>query len=103
LSGPGPQHPSQGARLLLERRQVAADGSSATYRAAIITADQRFEYEAVLRLDGSADLTPIATPAPDQWQARLLAHARQAARAAERRRGDQLPPWPHRVLRWRDA
>lgn len=97
----GPQPPSQGARLLLERGAIAPDGSSATYRASIITPDQRFDYEAVLRMDGSADLTPLGPPAPAEWQSRLTAHARQAAHAAARRRADQLPPWPHRILRWR--
>jgi hypothetical protein len=98
----GPPHPSRGARLLLERQSVAPDRSSATYRAAIITADQRFDYDAVLRLDGGAELSPVGGPAPPEWEARLLAHARHAARAAERRLGEELPPWPHRVLRWRD-
>ena len=99
----GPLAPGQGARLLLERRSIAPDLSSATYRGSIITPGQRFEYDAVLRLDGSAELTPVGPPAPAEWQDRLAAHARQTARAADRRRADQLPPWPHRVLRWRDA
>jgi hypothetical protein len=97
-----PLPPSQGARLLLERRSIAADQSSATYRASIITPDLRFDYDAVLRLDGSAELTPSGPPAPAAWQDRLAAHARQTARAAARRTADQMPPWPHRVLRWRD-
>jgi hypothetical protein len=101
VSGPSP--PSRGARLLLERQSVAPDRSSATYRAAIITAERRFEYDAVLRLDGGAELSPIGEPAPPEWEARLLAHARQAARAAQRRLAEELSPWPHRVLRWRDA
>lgn len=99
----GPLHPSQGARFLFERRSITPEQGSATYRAAIITPDQRFEYDAVLRLDGTADLTPIGPPAPADLLSRLSAHARQAARAADRRRADQLPPWPHRILRWRDA
>jgi hypothetical protein len=98
----GPTNPSRGARLLLERQSVAPDRSSASYRAAIITAERRFDYDAVLRLDGGAELRPIAEPAPAEWEARLLAHARQAARAAERRVAQELAPWPHRVLRWRD-
>lgn len=98
-----PLRPGQGARFLLERRSVAPDQASATYRAAIITPDQRHELDAVLHLDGAAELTPIGPPPPANLMSRLTAHARQAARAAERRRADQLPPWPHRILRWRDA
>lgn len=94
-------HPSQGARFLFERRQVAADRSSAEYRASVIMPDERFDYDAVLRLDGTVELSAVGSPAPAEWEERLLAHARQAARAAERRRGEQLPPWPHRLLRWR--
>lgn len=96
-----PRPPSDGARLLLERRAVAPDGASATYRAAVITPDARFEYDAVLRTDGTAELSPLAEPAAPDWEERLLNHARQAARAAERRRVDNLSPWPPRLLRWR--
>ncbi len=94
-------HPSPGARFLFERRSIAADRSSADYRASVITPDERFDYDAVLRLDGSVTMTALGTPAPAEWEERLTAHARQTARAAERRRGEQLPPWPHRLLRWR--
>ena len=97
----GPLQPGQGARFLFERRSIAPDRSTATYSAAVLMPDQRFEYEAILRLDGTAELTPLGPPAPSEWQDRLLAHARQAARAADRRRTEGLPPWPHRLLRWR--
>lgn len=96
-----PLHPRQGARLLLERQEVAPDGSSAAYRAAIITPEARFDYDAVLRLDGSAELTARGPAAAPEWEERLVNHARQTARAAERRRADKLPPWPARLLRWR--
>lgn len=96
-----PRPPSEGARLLLERRAVAPDGAAATYRAAVITPAARFDYDAVLRADGTAELSPLGEPASPDWEERLLNHARQAARAAERRRRDDLPPWPPRLLRWR--
>lgn len=97
-----PLHPSEGMRLLLERRAVRPDGAGATYRAAIYTPDQLFEYEAELGIDGSAELDPGPTPpAPAELEDKLRAHARQTARAAARRAADELPPWPHRVLRWR--
>jgi hypothetical protein len=97
----GPLHPSQGARFLFERRSVAPDQSSATYRASVITPGERFEYDVVLRVDGSAELIPAGPPAARAWEERLANHARQTARAAERRRADHLAPWPPRLLRWR--
>lgn len=102
MSAPGqPSHPTRGARLLLERTSIAADQSSATYRAAVITPDARFDYDALLRADGTVQLRPVGAPAEPAWEERLANHARQTARAAERRRAEQLPPWPPRLLRWR--
>jgi hypothetical protein len=95
-------HPSDGARYLLERDRAAdgpADGSTARYRAAIYTPDAEFTAGAVLGDDGSAELGP--TGAPDELHARLVALARLVARDAARLRGDGLPPWPQRILRWR--
>jgi hypothetical protein len=95
-------HPSDGARYLLERDRTAdgqADGSTAHYRAAIYTPDAEFTAGAVLGDDGSAELGP--TGAPDELHAWLVALARLVARDAARLRGDGLPPWPQRILRWR--
>ena len=95
-------HPSDGARYLLERDDTAdgrADGSTARYRAAIYTPDAEFTARAVLGDDGSVELGP--TGAPDELHARLVALARLVARDAARLRGDGLPPWPQRILRWR--
>jgi hypothetical protein len=91
-------HPSDGARYLLER-DGAADGSTARYRTAIYTPDAEYTAAAVLGEDGSAELGP--TGAPDELHARLAAMTRLVARDAARRRGDGLPPWPQRILRWR--
>jgi hypothetical protein len=96
-----PLHPSEGARFLFERQSVADDQSSARYRAAVITPDQRFDYDAVLHMDGRAELTSVAMPAPPAWETKLLTHAKVAARAARQRVAEQLPPWPPRLLRWR--
>lgn len=60
-----------------------------------------YEYAALLRAGGEVDLTPVADRAPAELEDKLLAHARQAARAAARKAAEDLPPWPHRVLRWR--
>ena len=49
--------------------------------------------------DGKVELGP--TGAPDELHARLVALARLVARDAARLRGDGLPPWPQRILRWR--
>ena len=101
-------HPSEGARFLLERRAVEQGGDAARYRAAIYTPDARFEYEATLRAGGEVELAPAAAeqggapaPAPAELESKLLAHARTCARAAQRKQADGLPPWPHRILRWR--
>jgi hypothetical protein len=91
-------HPSDGARYLLER-DGAADGSTARYRATIYTPDAEFTASALLGDDGSVALDP--TGAPDELHARLVALARLVARDAARLRGDGLPPWPQRILRWR--
>ena len=99
-------HPSDGARYLLEREDTAdgradgrADGTTVRYRAAIYTPDAEFTASAVLGDDGSAELGP--TGAPDELHARLVGLARLVARDAARLRGDGLPPWPQRILRWR--
>jgi hypothetical protein len=99
----GSLHPAEGARFLLERRSIEAGGEAARYRAAVFTPDACFEYDAILRAGGVAELSAVAAPAPRELEGRLAAHARHAARAADRRRADGLPPWPHRLLRWRGA
>ena len=95
-------HPTGGARYLLERAAAAdgqTDGSTAHYRATIYTPDAAFTASARLGDDGSVELGP--TGAPDDLHARLVALARLVARDAARLRGDGLPPWPQRILRWR--
>jgi hypothetical protein len=91
-------HPSDGARYLLER-DGPGDGSTARYRAAIYTPDAAFTATAVVGDDGSAELG--ATGAPDELHARMATMVRLVARDAAGRRGDGLPPWPQRILRWR--
>lgn len=97
----GALHPQEGVRFLLERRSVEQDESVAHYRAAVFTPDQSFEYDAVLRSDGEASLDARGPAAPADVEEKLRAHARTLARGAARKRADGLPPWPHRVLRWR--
>ena len=93
-------HPSDGARYLLERDPAdAGDAARARYRAAIYTRDAEFSAAAVLGEDGGAELGP--TGAPDELHARLLSLARLVARDAARLRGEGLPAWPQRILRWR--
>jgi hypothetical protein len=98
--GPPDLHPSEGVRLLLERREVAADGASAVYRGAIFTPDSQYEVEVAVDAGGGAAIAG-GHAAPPELADKLLAHARQTARAASRRKGEGLPPWPHRVMRWR--
>jgi hypothetical protein len=94
-------YPSEGAKLLLERQSVSDDGERATYLASIFTPERRYDLDATLAIDGSADLAPRdEPPAPDLLKA-LKNIARSTARAAKRKRDDGLPPWPHRINRWR--
>lgn len=88
-------------RFLLERQAIEEEGRAARYRAAIYTPGEVYEYAALLRAGGDVEMTAVGAPAPAELEDKLRAHARQAARAAERKAADDLPPWPHRVLRWR--
>lgn len=90
-------HPTEGARLLLERHRD--DGARATYKVAIYTPTETFEAMAVLADDGGVDLQP--TGAPDELHAALEMLGKLTARAAAKRRTDGLGAWPARVLRWR--
>jgi hypothetical protein len=93
--------PREGARLLLELDEAAADGATARYHAVVYTPDSQFEYQADLGLDGASALTPLG-PRPDpDLEAKLEMLARLTARGAAKKLEDGLPPWPHRVLRWK--
>ena len=94
-----PLAPEAGARFLFDL--VGDDGASARYRAAVLTPAERFDYDAVLEDDGSVTLTALAAPAPDELEGALRMIAKLTARSAPKKREDGLPPWPHRVLRWR--
>jgi hypothetical protein len=94
-------HPSAGARFLFERESEAADGQHAGYRAVIFTPEERFEYNADMRVDGGVELRARGPAASAELEAKLATMARLMARDAARKRADDLPPWPHRVLRWR--
>jgi hypothetical protein len=67
----------------------------------VYTPDAVFEYAALLRAGGEVEMAAVGAAAPAELADKLLAHARQAARAAERKAADGLPPWPYRVTRWR--
>ena len=94
-----PLAPEAGARFLLEL--AGDDGASARYAAAVITPDQRFDYDAVLAEDGAAALTARGDAAPAELEGGLQMIAKLTARSAAKKREDGLPPWPPRVLRWR--
>lgn len=94
-------HPTAGARFLFEHRSESEDHQSAVYRAAIYTPDQCFEYEAELHLDGEYRVAPKSDPATDELESKLARIAKLIARSATTKLADELPPWPHRVLRWR--
>ncbi len=89
--------PSDGARFLLEL--VRDDGATAGYRIAIFTPDAAHESAALLQDDGTATMQP--TGAPAELDAAVDKLARLIARDAAKRRGEGLPAWPARILRWR--
>ncbi|MDQ3364321.1 MAG: hypothetical protein M3680_02680 [Myxococcota bacterium] len=90
-------HPVEGARFLLERLEDR--GAQATYRAAIFTPAAEFSTTATLAEDGTVEVPP--TGAPAELDEMLVMLARLTARGAAKRRTDELPAWPARLLRWR--
>ena len=94
-------HPAEGARFLLERLSQSDDLARAAYRAAIFTPGERFDYHVDMSIEGGADTRVQDTPAPADLEKKLGTIAGLVARGAAKRRTDALPPWPHRVLRWR--
>lgn len=100
-SDPTTLHPGEGARFLFERTSQSDDLSEAQYRAAIYTAAERFEYSVHMRIDGWFESAVQGTPAPAELASKLDTIAKLIARGAKGKHGDSLPPWPHRVMRWR--
>lgn len=92
-------HPTEGARLLLQRERDL--GATASYRATIYTPTETFAAAASLGDDGGVALEP--TGAPPELHAALEMLAKLTARGAAKRRDDGMPAWPERVLRWRGA
>jgi hypothetical protein len=100
-SQPSTLHPSEGARFLFERESQSDDLSQASYRAAIFTPGERFEYHVQMSIDGAFACAEQGTPAPPELAHRLDTLAKLIARGARGKRDGALPPWPHRILRWR--
>ncbi len=94
-------HPTDGARFLFERRGDPAVDARAEYGAAIYTPTERFAYTATLEAGGEVTLDADGAPAPGDLEKKLRTIAKIAARDATRNAVDGLPPWPHRILRWR--
>jgi hypothetical protein len=94
-------HPSEGARFLFERESQSDDLSQACYRAAIFTPGERFDYRVQMSIDGSFTCAGLGAPAPADLAHKLDTLAKLIARGARGKRDDALPPWPHRILRWR--
>lgn len=98
---PSTLHPSEGARFLFERESQSDDLAQARYRAAIFTPAERFDYRVQMSIDGAFTCAEQGPPAPAALAQRLDTLAKLIARSARGKRDDALPPWPHRVLRWR--
>ncbi|MEM9487513.1 MAG: hypothetical protein AAGC55_00145 [Myxococcota bacterium] len=94
-------HPTEGARFLFERQSEAEDHTSAVYLAAVYTPDQVYRYRVDMMLDGSVSIAMQDRSAGEKLDKTLTALARMMARTAGKKLADELPPWPHRVLRWR--
>jgi hypothetical protein len=95
--------PTEGARFLLELDRSEAGGARAHYHAWVLTPDGVFAYGAVLGDGGDVTVTAVDGGAPAELVATLEMIARLTARSASKKKEDGLPPWPHRVLRWRGA
>ena len=97
--------PTEGARFLLELEAVEDGGARARYRAWVLTPDAAFAFAAVLADGGEVTLTAAdaGAGADAELAAMLEMIAKLTARSAGKKREDGLPPWPHRVLRWRGA
>lgn len=94
-------HPSEGARFLFERVSESQDLASAAYRAVIFTPGERYRYRVELDIDGHCARAAEDAPAPPELEKMLDTMTRLMARSARTKRAESLPPWPHRVLRWR--
>ena len=94
-------YPDEGAKLLLERASVAEDCQSAAYVATIFVPDRRYDFDAALAMDGTASLEPREDHPDPALEKALTNIAKSIARAARRKRDEGLPPWPHRINRWR--
>ena len=86
---------------MFERQSHASERERAKYRAAIYTPDECFEYRADMTLDGDCKIEASETAATDELESKLARIARLIARSARKKLADELPPWPHRILRWR--
>lgn len=98
--------PTEGARFLLQLERIEPGERAARYRGWILTPAASHAYQADLSDDASVVVRALdgeAAPAADELTTMLTTIARLTARAAAGKRADGLPPWPHRVLRWRGA
>lgn len=94
-------HPKEGAKILLERERVSEDGARADYRAHVYTPERRYDLDAALSTDGEATLAPREGALEPELLRALENIAKSIARAADRKRQEDLPPWPRRISRWR--
>ena len=93
--------PTKGARFLFELESAEADSSAAAYRAAIFTPEARIDYSVDMSIDGAYTLRACGTEAEPDLAKKLDTISKLIARGAASKQRDGLPPWPHRILRWR--
>ena len=95
--------PSEGARFLFQLERVDDEGRQAHYQAWVLTPSGIHAYGAHLSEDATAEVRLVSSAAPAELATMLSTIAFLTARSAKGKRADGLPPWPHRVLRWRGA
>ncbi len=96
-----PLHPTEGIRLLLERKSISEDQQSAVYGGAIYGVESLYLSVVRLAMDGSAEIVEESENTDPAALSALLKLSKSTARAAKRKHSEKLPPWPPRVLRWR--
>jgi hypothetical protein len=94
-------HPTDGARYLLELDAELEAGAAARYRATVFTPKSSMSTHLLLRDDGAVTLADGAIAIADPFMATLSTFAKLTARATPKRREDEMPAWPARILRWR--
>jgi hypothetical protein len=90
-------HPSSGGRVVLD----LVPGDEIAYDAALYTPSQVWHGHATIAPDGTVTFSPWQPADAPPW---LVALAQAFLRSEwKARKGEDPPPWPARIQRWREA